>query len=160
MHPPLVLYSTTTKLAYSLVQRYYRALHYVWCAPRPEFDRFALRNPPSSDPISLYWRFHRDIEDGDEHSSQIERHRSGLLFGASVKEEQGVIDLPTRERIEAQVRRAPMGDFSPLLLVIPYSAVSSLVKAADVADAAKAMAEEYIIDGLPRDCFDVLELHR
>jgi hypothetical protein len=134
-------------------------MHYVWCAPRPEFDRYALRNPASSDPISIYWRFHRDIQDGDEHSSQIDSH-PGLLLGASVKEKQGVIDLATRERIEAVVQRAPIGDFSPLLLVIPYALVSTLMKAADVAAGARSTSEEYIIDGLPRDCFDVLEFHR
>ena len=65
-----------------------------------------------------------------------------------MKEKQGVIDLATRERIEAVVQRAPIGDFSPLLLVIPYALVSTLMKAADVAAAAKSTSEEYIIYGL------------
>jgi hypothetical protein len=157
---PLVLYSTITQLAYSLGQKYYRGLHYVWCAPCPEVDRFALRNPASSDPLSIYWRLLRDIEDGDEHSLQIDGNRRGLLFGASIKEQQGVIDQLTRQRIEAVVTRAPIRDFSPLLLVIPYASVSGIVKPADITAAARATSEEYIIDELPRSCFDVLQLHR
>jgi hypothetical protein len=157
---PLVLYSAITRLAYSLAQRHYRAVHYVWCAPGPELDRFALRNPASSDPLAIYWRLHRDVEDGDEHSAQVNDNRRGLLRGASVKEKQGIIDLPTRQRIEAVVRKAPVKDFSPLLLVIPYASVTGIVKAAGVAITARATSEEYIIDALPRDCFDVLELHR
>jgi hypothetical protein len=157
---PLVLYSAITQLAYSLGQKYYRGLHYVWCAPRSETDRFALRNPASSDPLTIYWRLHQDVGDNDEHSSLIDGNRRGLLFGASVKEQQGVIDEPTRMRIEAVVTRALVGDFSPLLLVIPYASVSGIVKLADVSAAARASSEEYIIDRLPRDCFDVLQLHR
>lgn len=160
MAAPLVLYSAVTELAYSLGQKYYHQLHYVWCAPRPEADRFALRNPASSDPISIYWHLYRDIADGDEHSAQIEGNRRGLLFGASVKEQQGIVDQSTRQRIATVVERAPLRDFSPLLLVIPYASVSGIVKVADVAAAARATSEEYIIDRLPRTCFDVLELHR
>jgi hypothetical protein len=119
-----------------------------------------LRNPASSDPLSIYWRLHQDVSDGDEHSAQIDANRRGLLFGASVKEQQGIIDPSTRKRIEAVVTRAPIRDFSPLFLVIPYASVRGIVRTADVTATARATSEEYIIDGLPRSCFDVLQLHR
>ena len=157
---PLVLYSTITRLAYSLGQNHYRERHYVWCAPQPAADRFVLRNPASSDPLSIYWRFHRDIEDGDEHSNQIATNREGLVLGAEAKEKQGVIDPLTYQYIEQMVRQAPLRDFSPLLLVIPYNSVRRMVKPAPVSAAARATSEEYVIERLPRSCFDVLELQR
>lgn len=132
----------------------------MWCAPRPEIDRFALSNPPSSDPVSIYWGFRRDIDGGDEHSALIEANRRGIVRGASLKEQQGVIDQATRGLIESVVKKAPISDFSPLLLVIPYSGVTGIVKPADVDARARATSEEYIIENLPRNCFDVLELHR
>ncbi len=159
MATPLVLYSTITRLADSLGQKYYNGQHYVWCAPHDQADRNALRNPPSSDPLSIYWRFYRDISDGDGHSPYIEANRSGLLVGASVKEKRGVIDRPTRERIATMVTQAPLQDFFPLFLVIPYASVSSFVRAADIAIVARATSDEYIIEQLPRAYFDVLELH-
>ena len=128
MPNPLILYSATSQLAYNLGQKFYGGIHYVWCAPRPETDRYGFLNPPSLDPISIYWRFHADIKAGDEHSAQIDQNRRGLIRGASVKEQQGVIDQPARELIEAVVKRAPLSDFSPLLFVIPYAAVSGIVK--------------------------------
>jgi hypothetical protein len=76
-----------------------------------------------------------------------------------VREQQGVIDQPTRELIEQVVKKATLVDFSPLLLVIPYTAVSGIVKRAAVTARARATSEEYIIENLPRNCFDVLELH-
>lgn len=156
----LILYSATTKLAYNIAQKFFRGSHYVWCAPRPETDRFGFSNPPSSDPVNIYWRYLNDIKGGDEHSSNIETNRRGLIRGATVKEGQGIIDVPTRQLIEAVVMKAPLSDFSPLLFVIPYNSVRGIVKPADVDARARATSEEYIIDDLPRDCFDVLELHR
>lgn len=159
MPNPLVLYSTTSRLAYSVGQKYYGEVHYVWCAPRQDHDRFGLQNPPSSEPVSIYWRFRHDIDGGDEHSASIDANRRGIIRGASVREQQGVIDQPTRELIEQVAKKAALVDFSPLLLVIPYTAVSGIVKRAAVTARARATSEEYIIENLPRNCFDVLELH-
>lgn len=128
--------------------------------PHPRADRFMLRNPASSDPLTIYWRFYRDIADGDEHSTQIETNRDGLLRGAAAKRKERTIDLPIHQHIKRTVRRAPLRDFSPLLLVIPYTAVSGIVKPVAVSAAARATSEEYVIEHLPGSCFDVLELHR
>jgi hypothetical protein len=58
------------------------------------------------------------------------------------------------------VARAQITDFKPLLLVIPYAPVRDIVKPAEIGARAKATSEEYIIEALPRDSFDVLEIHR
>lgn len=159
MPPPLILYSAVTKLAYNLGQKFYGETHYVWCAPRPGADRFAWSNPASSDPIAIYRHIRQAILDGDGHSPHIEQNRRGLLFGAQAKEQQGVIDAATRQRVEGVVKLAPLSDFSPLLLVMPYVTVCGILKQADVQDAARPTSEEYIIEALPRSFFDVLELH-
>ncbi len=123
-------------------------------------DRYGPRNPASSDQLAIYRRLHRDIADGDEHSSQIAGNRRGLLAGASAKEQQKVIDAGMRARIEAMITRAQIRDFSPLLLVIPYTLVAEIVRHADIYAMVRATSEKYVIVMLPRACFDVLELHR
>jgi hypothetical protein len=158
--PPLVLYSATSLLAYTIGQKYYQEVHYVWCAPLSGSDRYGVANPPSSDPLAICWRFFDDIKGGDQHSALVEANRRGLIRGASVKEGQGVIDQQTREVIELVVKSAALTDFSPLLLVIPFASVSTIVKPADILARARVTSEEYIIENLPRNCFDVLEVHR
>jgi hypothetical protein len=157
---PLTLFSTVTSLAYWVAERFYAHCHHAWCAPAPAMDRFVPRNPPSSDPIQIYWSFHEDIAGGDEHSAVIAANRLGLIRGAAARCSQGVVDEKTRQLIEATVKRAPLSAFKPLLLVIPYTAVSDIVKPADPDARAGVMAEEYVIEQLPRTCFDVIELHR
>lgn len=159
MSPPLIVYSCITKLAYNLGQNFYGGVHYVWCAPRPAPDRFGWRNPDSSDPLAIYRHVLKAIQDGDGHSPLIEQNRRGLLFGAQTKEQQGVINAATRQRIEAVVKLAPLSDFSPLLLVMPYAAVCDIIRQADLEHTARPTSEEYIIEALPRNSFDVLELH-
>lgn len=69
---PLILYSAVTKLAYVLGQKYYGEVHYIWCAPRCAPDPYSFSNPPSSDPVKIYWRYYDDVSGGDEHSGLIE----------------------------------------------------------------------------------------
>jgi hypothetical protein len=157
---PLVLYSTITQLAYALAERYYNHLHYAWCAPVTNFDPHNFSNPPSSDPVSIYWELHNDIEGGDAHSARIAANKSGLIRGASAHHAAGTIDAPTRTLIEQVVVAASLIDFKPLLLVIPFEKVKAIAAAAPVAVRARATSEEYIIEKLPRSCFDVIELRR
>ena len=69
-----------------------------------------------------------------------------------------MIDGRTRDLVVSIVQRAALRDFAPLLLVIPYEGVKGLVRQADVADLAGATSQEFVIEKLPRHCFDVLEL--
>ena len=155
---PTILYSATTILAYSVAQKYYRQRHYAWCAPAPDPDRFGTQNPPSSDPISLYWRYHADVSRADEHSSLIAANRRGIARGASEQERQGVITATERSLIEGIAERAPISDFAPLFLVIAYAGVKRMVSTADLTVRARASSNEYIVEKMPRSCFDVLRL--
>lgn len=157
MSRPLVLYSTTTRSAFSVAQRYYREKHYVWCAPaRP--DLFGFTNPPSSDPIQIYRRFKADIQGGDQHSAAIAANRVGIMSGADAKFHANVIEARERDLIKEIVTAARLSDFSPLFLVIPFEGVVSFAELVPVAERASPTSEEYRIEQLDRSLFDVLEL--
>lgn len=156
----LALYSTVSTLAYWIAQRYYGQRHYVWCSPAPDTDRFAPINPPSSDPVRIYWTFHDDIAAGDEHSAKVKENRLGIIRGAAARHGQGVIDEATRQSIEDTVRLAPLNAFAPLFLVIPVAGVARDLRAANPVDRARVTAEEFVIDDLARSRFDVLTLRR
>jgi len=154
---PLVLYSTVSRLAYSINQRFYKGTHFVWCAPADAPDPFVAQNPPSSDPIDLYHRFERESRKSDGHSDLIAGNRNGIIRGASSREAQGIISKAERARIEQIALDAHFGDFSPLLLVIPYQQVAGIVKEVDGTAMAGATSQEFIIEDLPRVLFDVLK---
>ena len=155
---PLILYSAVTKLAYFLAETYYDRKHFVWCAPARVRDKFIPGNPPSADPIVIYRSLANDVRLIDGHSAKIADNRKGLIRGAYAKERDGAIDAPTREHIEAMITIATVADFRPLLLVMPYERVKGLLKYPVAASVASAMSREYVIEALPHDCFDVLEL--
>jgi hypothetical protein len=157
---PLVFYSAVSTLAYWVAERHYAHRHYVWCAPARHPDRLVPANPPSSNPVHLYWEYHTDIERGDEHSSCIERNRSGLIRGAAARYEKGWIDETVRQLIVTTVRLAPLSAFRPLFIVIPSTGVRDIVRLAPVGDRAHVTSEEYVLDELPRSCFDAFELGR
>ena len=114
----LTLFSTVTTLAYWVGERFHGHRHYVWAAAAPATGRFVPENLPSSDPVRIYWPYHRDIAAGDEHSAVIEANRRGIVRGAREQCDQGAVDEATTHLIEATASRAPLADFRPLLLAI------------------------------------------
>lgn len=158
MGEPLILYSATTRLAYSIGQLFYGEMHYVWCAPAPSPDAFDLRNPASSDPMALYRAYRRDVDLHDGHSNYLERNRQGIIRGAEAKARASKITADEKAEIEAIALNAPVSDFAPLLLVMPYDKVRDLVRLTEVRERAKSTSREYVIDALPRALFDVLTL--
>jgi len=55
---------------------------------------------------------------------------------------------------------ADCADFRPLLYVIPYVAVSHLLKEVAVSKRAHPLSPEYVIEELPTELFDAIELER
>ena len=149
--PPRVLYSAVSSLAYLIGQRFYAKTHYVWCAPV---------NPPSSDPTQIYWAYHHAIATGDQHSGVIRRNRAGIADGAATRRSQQVIDSTAERTITELARSAQLVEFRPLLLGIPFHAVATQVRPAAIKARARVTSEAYIIENLPRNCFDIVELHR
>src|SRR6056297_1224957 len=94
MPDPLILYSTNAGLAYKIGQRYYGETHFVWCAPYPAQnprDRFAGDNPPSSTLLAIYRRLAAAVDGNDRHDGKIQGLRAGLMRGADICLQQGVI---------------------------------------------------------------------
>lgn len=92
MTTPLLLYSASTWLAYSVAERFY-GVHYAWCTPfydgitAPRY----VNIPPTSSPAEIYRNLEEETRRGDLHSDAIERNITGILGGAKAKLEAGAI---------------------------------------------------------------------
>lgn len=162
MREPLLLYSTTTWLAYTIAERFYGGIHYAWCSPYYD-GRIAAEGvaiPPSSSPAELYWNMAQDAARGDRHSGLIERNRKGIIAGARAKRDSGVIDEATRLTIEGMVKAGNPSEFRPLLLVMPFDHVRGTAREVPARERAHPLSVEYRIEALDRTCFHALELWR
>lgn len=163
MVKPLVLYSTNTWLAYRIAQAYYHEKHYVWCASCftsnnvPFYD---VTLPPSSTPGEIYFNLNEDIIRGDRHSAKIEMNKTGILKGANSKKNEGVINDNQRLEIYSIVKKAETLDFRPLIYVIPYQKVASMVKNVPIEDRAHPLSVEFKIHSLDRKQFDIIEFYK
>ena len=161
VHRKQVLYSTNTWLAYNIARMFYGDEHYVWCSPI--FDgtsRLASQAspPPTSCPGEIYRCLLEEVRRRDRHSAKIAENRVGILKGSMVKRTSGVITENELSEIAAIVDAADVGDFAPLLYVIPYQSVRDLIKEVPVANRAHPLSEEFVIEALPGDLFDVIRL--
>ena len=160
MKAPLILYSTNTWLAWAIAERYYGGVHFAWCSPVYDGRNAAshVRIPPSSSPADLYRLLLDEMERGEQHSKLMQDKRDGIMRGADAKRAEGVISDAAREEIRDTVERAHPKDLRPVLYVIPYDRVRGSVVEVSVRERAHPLSEEYRVEMLPRECFDVLEL--
>jgi len=160
MKPPLLLYSTSTWLAYSVAEQYYGGIHFAWCSPVYD-GRSAgahVNIPPSSSPAAIYRSLLDDAWRGDRHSKAMDLNKEGIYRGALARQQQGVIGSGEVEEITSSLERAECRDFRPVLYVIPYEQVRECVIRIPVARRAHPMSVEYQVDPLPRASFDMIEL--
>lgn len=160
MADPLVLYSVNTLLAYRINERFYGQVHHVWCSPffsASSVSPLDAEMPPSSTPCDLWKRFLDDIGRQDWHSASISRNKSGLQRGMELRRSEGFITARQQSEIEEIVKNATFRDFRPLLYVIPFHGVRSLVQTAPLQERAHPFSPEYTINRLTRSLFDVLE---
>ena len=156
---PNILYSTNCLLAHRISEQYYEGLHYVWCSTvfgSPGLGNVLTGNPASSTPYERYRRLEADVgPPADSHSSMISGQRAGIKYGANAKQAAGAITVTERDEI-IQIRdQADASDFMPLMYLIPYGKVKKLLKRAPLANRAHGLADEWIIEELARDCFDI-----
>lgn len=154
-----ILYSCCTELAFLINEEFYRGAHYVYCTRH--FDptsAYVKRNkvPPSSNPFQIYSGLKRDVEGGDKHSGKIRDNKSGILRGAEVRFNDGVITESQRADIYDIVEAAEVFDFRPLILVIAYSRVKRQLQPVKRGDRAHPLSAEYIIPALKENSFDVI----
>jgi hypothetical protein len=159
----LVLYSVNTEIAFLINENYYHQSHYVWCSPYFDCenrDKFLRKNPSSSNPFDIYYKFKHDIDSKDRHSSAIQENKAGLLKGVTAKKSQGIIDDNQEQEILEIIDKAQFEDFRPLIYVIPVSNVKGLGKLAPIKKRANPFSKEYIIEELPRHFFDMIDFER
>ena len=161
--PELILYSTNTWLAFNIATRYFNNEHYVWCTPFFDSDGhpgYAYTVAATSCPKEIYLSLMKEVIDRDNHSSKIKDNKVGILKGAAFKRAAGVITEDQEKEIASVVDNAVHQDFKPLLYVIPYDKVLGLLKNVPIAEKAHPLSAEFIIESLPRDHFDIIELER
>jgi len=155
----LVLYSTNTWIFYMIAEHFYQQDHYVWCTPffDPRQNGRDVAVPPTSSPFEMYRSLFEEVSRGEQHSSKISENRIGILRGASAKRRARIITTDQERQIGAIVNKAQVSDFRPLLYVIPFSLVCDRLREPPPEDKAHPLSAEYVIDCLPRSCFDVIE---
>jgi hypothetical protein len=99
-----------------------------------------------------------EVRRGERHSELMKRNRAGILSGANAKLKAGVITKTRRDEIKKIVETSHPREFRPVLLVMPFDRVRSMVVEASVQQRAHPMSVEYRVEQLPRDHFDMLEL--
>jgi len=157
----IVLYSANTWLAYNIAERYYHGEHYVWCTPFFDAEVLPKRQytvAPTSSPKDIYINLYKETTRGDRHSTKIEDNKVGILKGAAFKKAAGVITEQQQRDIAAIVDAAETRDFIPLLYIIPYNLVSNIIRDVPVLERAHPLSVEYIIEALPNNYFDVIEI--
>lgn len=168
MKEPVVLYSIQSYLAYYINTRYYGDKHYVWCAPFFDSSKesgLTPKLPYTSNPIDVYKSFYNDISIHDRHykRKEIQRNTVGLLNGAKIMRNKGVITEDIYQKIVKTIDSCSEDEkineyFRPLIYVIPYEINKNKVREVDVDEGAGALSPEYIIEGLLTDDFSVIDL--
>lgn len=158
---PLLYYSANTELAYRISEIYYGQIHYVWCTPfftPSKGGELDYKVPSSSAPRDIYASFYKEVEQRDNHGTNIERNRVGLRNGVIAKKRAGVLTDQQADELNFLIDNATTSDFRPLLYVIPHEGVSHLVQLVPLRERANPFSLEYRIAELPRRCFDVIRI--
>lgn len=156
---PLFLYSTNTLLAFRIGRDFFGDEHYVWCTPEVDSSsksKYDATVPPSSSPMKLYHALAEAVRMGDLHCDKISANRQGILKGAQIRRACGDITSDQLTEIERIVHLAGLQDFEPLMYIIPIDKVAHLLKKVPVDQRAALFSSEYIIERLPRKCFEYL----
>ena len=164
---PLILYSINSHLAYSINKEYYRK-HYVWCATKfntNDLNAADRNNPPSSNPYEILKRYLTEIknakEDVHHNPSYLIERITGVLTGLEVNKNKNIIDVDTynqlKEIIETYREKGTIwNELRPLIYIIPFERVKDRVTKVPPSKTASISSEEYIIEDLKDEEFDVI----
>ena len=67
------------------------------------------------------------------------------------------LNAEEEKEIKSIVKVADISDFKPIIFVAPMDKVNHLVKRVSIKYKASTFSNEYIIENLPGDCFDIIE---
>ena len=168
MKKPVILYSVQSYLAYYINTTFYNDMHYVWCAPFFDSNREAKlvpQLPYTSNPIDIYRSYLMDIKTIDNHYNKtaIQRNTVALLKGAETMHKKGNIDDASLEKIKQIINYCSIDNrineyFRPLIYVIPYDLNKDITREVEVGTAAGALSPEYLIESLPTNNFNIIDL--
>jgi hypothetical protein len=102
--------------------------------------------------------FKKDVEGRDHHSSKIEQNKAGIIKGANIKKSKGIITKSQEDDIVDIVNAAEIEDFRPLIYIIPTDKVEKIIKPVSYKYKADKFSQEYIIEELDKDLFDIIDL--
>ena len=157
----LFLYSTNSWLSFRIAELFYNNKHYVWCTPFFDGDMTASNQfslPPSSTPKEIGICLTNDIKKQDRHSAKIESIKAGIIRGAGIKLSMGIITADENNEIQEIVNQSGFSDFRPLLYIIPVADVIKNLKVVSVSLRAHPLSEEYILEEMDRNVFDIISL--
>ena len=146
------LYSVGTELAYKIAKRYYNNIHYVWCTT--EFN--SLKQPPTSNPVTICKRYLEQITTGYRHTKEIENNMAGILRGAKAKFDSGVIDKTVYNKIRNYVSGADYEAFFPVLYIVESRKIRDRYIEVITKERASDDAVEYKIEDLKVNEFRII----
>jgi hypothetical protein len=79
------------------------------------------------------------------------------MGGANATLAAGVIDAAQHAEIKKMIKSASVREFRPVLYIIPYDRVATLVSDVPVRERAHPLSVEFKVTALPRECFDLIE---
>ena len=156
---PVFLFSQSTRLAYTINEKFYKNEHYVWCS---EF----LHNknqPPTSDPIARCNRLMQIINTGDRHAIEIDEHISGILTGASSKLKSQIITKEEHNIICAYINYVMdyvgYEAFMPIIYIIDYNKVKNRCEYINVPEKASDSSSEIRITNLKQREYTLIDMN-
>lgn len=151
------LYSINSFLSYKIAEHFYKQTHYVWCSPH--YNARGV-NPPSSDPFEICQNLIKDIEGGDLHSSKISMNKTGIIKGANANYKNGIITEEEKLQIISVIEQASIDYFRPLIYVMNFEEIKHISNSASIELKAGFFSKEYIIEKLPRQQFDIIDIYK
>ena len=151
-----ILFSVGTFFSYRIAKRYYHNVHYVWCA----FHFDDKEQPPTSNPLTIAKRYIEQVTGGDRHTAEIDANKVGILKGADIKHNAGIITKKQLKEIKQLVALADYEQFLPVLYVIKSERVQKRCEEVDISKRASDRSAEYIISDLQEDEFEIVDLRK
>ena len=152
---PVFLFSQTTKLAYTINEKFYKNRHYVWCS---EYIH-DTNQPPTSDPIARCNRLLQIIKTGDRHATEIDEHLSGILAGAKAKLKSKVISKEQHKLICTYLNIVGYEEFMPIIYIIDYSKVKDRCEYINAKDKASDSSSEIRITDLMPNEYTIIDMN-
>ncbi len=149
-----ILYSVGTHFAWKINHDYYNDIHYCWCSTKFH----DMKQPPTSDPQTIIQRYIQQIHTGDVHAKEIEANIAGILRGAKLKLDDGIIDNDAYTKIGELCANPTFEAFFPVIYIIDVKKVGfARCKEVSIRQKASKHSIEYIIEDLKPGEYEMID---